>query len=272
VLPEVRDYWMPWEGVFHNITVMSFEKEYPGHARRLMSAIWGQGQMSFCKVAVLVDGDVSLKNPSQLLRTILEEVDLEKDLYVSEGILDVLDHSAPEPLFGGKLGVDATRRFPDEKERGPRSGPPTSLPDPSAIHEALREASPLVTGFHAPDLPVRNRPLLLRFAKDGTSTGRELAEKLLSHPGLTAFSLFVLCDDFIDLEDGSLVLWKAFNNIDPKRDIVRSGARAVFDATRKGPEDGHHRPWPDDIVMDPEVVERLKKRASELGIARWIRG
>ncbi len=108
--PEVRDFWMPWEGVFHNVVVLAIDKEYPGHARRIMSAVWGQGQMSFSKAVALVDGGVDLKNPHKVIETILNEVDLESDIYITEGILDVLDHSAPEPLFGAKIGIDATRR------------------------------------------------------------------------------------------------------------------------------------------------------------------
>lgn len=269
VLPEVRDFWMPWEGVFHNITVISIKKEYPGHARRVMSAVWGQGQMSFCKAAVLVDAEVDLRNPRQVLETVLNEVDLESDLFVTEGILDVLDHSAPEPLFGGKLGIDATRRHQEEQDR-PDALVRASLPPPATIEGAMQNISPLLKAFHVPALEVRNRLLLLNLQKDGDITGRKLGNAILSHPDLDAFSVFVLCDNSIDLKDGSLVLWKLFNNIDPKRDILRKDRRIVLDATRKGPEDGHHRPWPDDIVMDPVVVKTLKGRAQELGIESWM--
>jgi 4-hydroxy-3-polyprenylbenzoate decarboxylase len=81
----------------------------------------------------------------------------------------------------------------------------------------------------------------------------------------------VLYDDGIDLSDGSLVLWKVFNNVDPKRDIIRIRGRMLIDATRKGPEDDHQRPWPDDIVMSPEIVERVRRRANELGIQDLLR-
>ncbi|MFP5213189.1 MAG: UbiD family decarboxylase, partial [Acidobacteriota bacterium] len=265
VLPEIKDYWMPWEGVFHNIAVFSIEKEYPGHARRIMSAIWGQGQMSFCKMAVLVDRDVDLRDSRKVLETLLDEVDLETDIYITEGVLDVLDHSAPEPLFGGKLGIDATRRFPDEKERPARPAPP-ALPIASSIDAALKEVSDRFPGFHVPDMNVRNRLLLVNFMKDGTVSGKQLAESLLAHPTLAPFAIILLYDRDIDLKEGSLVLWKLFNNVEPKRDIVRAKGRILIDATRKGPEDGHVREWPDDIVMDESIVKRVEERAGELGI------
>jgi 4-hydroxy-3-polyprenylbenzoate decarboxylase len=264
-LPEIRDFWMPWEGVFHNITVVSIEKEYPGHARRVMSALWGQGQMSFCKVLVVMDAKVDLTRSQTVIETLLDEVDLESDLYVSEGVLDVLDHSAPEPLFGAKLGIDATRRLPNEKDR-PRLGEPLPLPSREHVDQALHEISPLLTASYAPPLNVRNRLLLINFRKDGTSSGADLAGRLLNHELLATFSILILYDASMDLRDASLVLWKVFNNVDPRRDIVKKEKRAVIDATKKGPEDGHLRPWPDDIVMDPAVVDRVERRAGELGI------
>jgi 4-hydroxy-3-polyprenylbenzoate decarboxylase len=265
VLPEIQDFWMPWEGVFHNITVVSMEKEYPGHARRVMSALWGQGQMSFCKALVSMDSEVDLNSPQKVLDTLLNEVDLESDLYVSEGVLDVLDHSAPDPLFGGKLGIDATRRLPGEKNRLSPEGP-LPIPSSALIDQSLQEISDLLVSFFIPPLHVKNMPLLLNFRKDGVVSGRSLADRLLSHEVLEPFSIIILYDASIDLKDASLLLWKLFNNVDPKRDLVRTGSRIVIDATRKGPEDGHHRPWPDDIVMDPAIVAGVARRAEELGI------
>ena len=248
------------------------EKEYPGHARRIMSALWGQGQMSFSKAVALVDHGVNLSSPREVLTTILNELDLESDVFITEGVLDVLDHSAPEPLFGAKIGLDATRRRTDEKERshaGARD-PGRPLPDDKAISRSIKGASRLLTSFHAPSLEVRNRVLLINFAKDAKTPGRTVSEKILSKPGLEAFSIFVLLDSAIDLHDYSLVLWKLFNNVDPARDIVRRNGRIAADATKKGPEDGHTRPWPDDIEMDPEIARRVQRRAKDLGIEGFI--
>jgi len=269
ILPEISDFWMPWEGVFHNATVIAIDKEYPGHARRVMSAIWSQGQMSFCKVAILVDTDMDLSRPREVFKTILNELDLEADLYIAEGILDVLDHSAPDALFGGKLGIDATRRVAGERDRT-EPATPVPIPEPAVVERAAKEVSPHLVASYAPAMEARNRLLVLNFKKNGKVAGRKLVNKLFKHPDLAAFSIFVLYDSNIDLKDGSLLLWKAFNNVDPKRDIVKTGGRILIDATKKGREDDHHRPWPDDIVMDQEIVERVKKRAKELGIEQFL--
>ncbi|MGC9966783.1 MAG: menaquinone biosynthesis decarboxylase [Syntrophobacteraceae bacterium] len=268
--PEVRDFWMPWEGVFHNIVVMAIDKEYPGHARRIMSAVWGQGQMSFSKAVVLVDGSVDLKDPPGVFETILNEVDIDSDIYITEGVLDVLDHSAPAPLFGAKIGIDATSRRPDEKQR--LKAPAGPIPAGGIIEKCIRDTSSLLTAFHCPALDTRNRLLLLNFAKNGRTPGRTLSEKLLRKRALKAFSILVLLDSGIDLRDYSLVLWKVFNNVDPKRDIVKQGSRMAVDATRKGTEDGHNRPWPDDIQMTPDVVGSVRERAKELGIEKFLSG
>ncbi len=266
--PEVRNFWMPWEGVFHNIVVMAIDKEYPGHARRIMSAVWGQGQMSFSKAVALVDSGVDLKNPRKVLETILDEVDVESDIYITEGVLDVLDHSAPDPLFGAKIGIDATSRRPDERQRlKPAAGP---IPAEEVIKKSLGNASGLITAFHSPPLDVRNSLLLVTFAKDGRTPGRTLSERLLRKRALKPFSILVLLDSGIDLRDYSLVLWKVFNNVDPKRDILRQAGRMAIDATKKSVEDGHTRPWPADIEMAPEVAASVRKRAKELGIEEFL--
>jgi 4-hydroxy-3-polyprenylbenzoate decarboxylase len=266
--PEARDCWMPWEGVFHNIVVMASEKEYPGHARRLMSAVWSQGQMSFTKAVALVDADVALHPPRKVLETILDEIDLESDIYLSQGILDVLDHSAPEPLFGSKIGIDATRRLPEEGPRAPR--PTIDVPGKEVIAKALAQASGLLGAFNLPSIVAKNRLLLINFNKDGKTSGKQISGELLKQAVLEPFSIFVLLDSKIDLRDYSLVLWKVFNNVDPARDILKDKGRIVIDATTKGVEDGHTRPWPNDIEMDTETVKRVEKRAKELGIEKFL--
>ncbi|MGQ9750507.1 menaquinone biosynthesis decarboxylase [Desulfosoma sp.] len=269
VLPEIKDYWLPWEGVFHNITVVALEKEYPGHARKVMSALWGQGQMSFCKALVMVDAHVDLHRPERVLETVLNTVDLERDLYVTEGVLDVLDHSAPEPLFGGKVGLDATARWASEPQRAQRPRP-ASWPADAQLLTSVRQISERFTGCRRVPLDVLNPVLLLNVIKDGTLSALSLAPALMDAESLKPFAVFVLYDQDIALQDGSMVLWKLFNNVDPLRDIFRKGPRILIDATKKGPEDGHLRPWPDDIAMDPEVVQRVRRRAQELGIAAYL--
>lgn len=269
VFPEIVDYWMPWEGVFHNITVVSINKAYPGHAHRIMQALWSQGQMSFCKCIVVVDGDLRVNDPKSIVTHLLNSVDFEKDLVITEGILDVLDHSAPQPLFGSKLGIDATKKMTYEPERKlPEIK--SRFPGESVIHSALIRINEGIKDFYFPRMNTLHNPLLLTVRKDSGLTCKRFIPALLEHPDLEYFSVFVLFDDHIDLQDSSLIFWKIFNNVDPRRDITVQHGRIVIDATKKGPQDGHSRPWPDEIVMSEEIKERVRRRASELGIEEFL--
>lgn len=113
-LPEVVDMHLPMEGVFHNCVLLSIKKSFPGHARKIMSSLWGMGQMMFAKFIIVVDEDVNVQNVSEVMWKVFNNVDPRRDTMIVDGPLEVLDHSAPLPLLGSKMGIDATRKFPEE--------------------------------------------------------------------------------------------------------------------------------------------------------------
>ncbi len=260
VLPEIRDYWMPWEGVFHNIVVVAIDKEYPAQAQRVMHALWGSGQMSFAKALVLVDDARLLNDGEALMAHLLDTLDLQADLSLATGVLDVLDHSAPQALYGAKIGIDATVRLAGEP---PRRRVAEAGRELIGLQERLRALDP---GF----LRIRTaltycaRPLILVAVDKGSRASRELTDRLA---GLGLGGVVVLFDGHIDLEDAGLLLWKVFNNVDPARDILIKEGSLIIDATRKGPADAHARPWPEDIVMSPFIRRRVDGRLVELGLA-----
>lgn len=110
VLPEVRDMHLPAAGAFHNLVIVSIRKEYPGHAQKVMSAIWGTGQIMFTKGVVVVDEDIDPHDLSEVLFRVTSNVDPKRDLMFVDGPLDVLDHSSDRFAFGSKVGIDATRK------------------------------------------------------------------------------------------------------------------------------------------------------------------
>ena len=114
VLPEVVDMWLPPEGIFHNLAILKIDKRYPGHARKVIHAVWGLGQLMFTKVVVVVDADCDIRNPAELVWRVGTHIDARRDLVVSDGPLDVLDFAGQAPSFGGKLGIDATRKMKEE--------------------------------------------------------------------------------------------------------------------------------------------------------------
>ena len=113
-LPEVRDMCMPAEGIFHNIMLVSIRKSYPGHARKVMSAIWGLGQAMFTKCIVVVDEDVDVQNIGEVAWRALNNIDPERDIQFTMGPIDSLDHASRLVNYGSKMGVDATRKWPGE--------------------------------------------------------------------------------------------------------------------------------------------------------------
>ncbi len=113
-LPEVRDMCMPAEGIFHNIMLVSIRKSYPGHARKVMNAIWGLGQAMFTKVIVVVDEDVDVQNVSEVAWRALNNIDPERDMQFTMGPIDSLDHASRLVNYGSKVGVDATKKWPGE--------------------------------------------------------------------------------------------------------------------------------------------------------------
>jgi 4-hydroxy-3-polyprenylbenzoate decarboxylase len=113
-LPEIVDMHLPMEGVFHNCVIVSIKKSFPGHARKVMNSLWGMGQMMFAKFIIVVDADVDAQNVSEVMWRVFNNVDPRRDTMIIDGPLDVLDHSAPLPLFGSKIGIDATRKIAGE--------------------------------------------------------------------------------------------------------------------------------------------------------------
>ncbi len=113
-LPELVDISFPLEGVFHGCVIVSINKRYPGHARKVMNALWGMGQMMYTKMIVVVDGHVRPSDYSTVAWKVFNNIDAARDLEFSRGPLDALDHASPLPHFGTRLGIDATKTLPEE--------------------------------------------------------------------------------------------------------------------------------------------------------------
>jgi 4-hydroxy-3-polyprenylbenzoate decarboxylase len=113
-IPEIVDYHMPAEGIFHNLVFVSIKKEYPGQAFKVMNGLWGQGLMSLAKVLVIVDHFIDVKNPQEVWWYALNNIDPERDVRFAIGPMDDLDHSARGPAFGSKMGLDGTKKWVEE--------------------------------------------------------------------------------------------------------------------------------------------------------------
>ncbi len=263
VQPEIKDYWLPWEGVFHNLAVVAIEKTYPRQAWKVMQALWGSGQMSFCKIIVVVDAAADFGDRGSILRLLSAVLDFSRDMNITEGILDVLDHAAPQACYGGKLGIDLTRPLAGEAPR--RSPPVVCRFDESLFWLRLREREPAFSGYRFLFGDALHPLLLLAVQKTQVRQFSGLARSFLSlepPPGTIA----IFFDAKEDLEDDSLLLWRLLNNCDPGRDLILEADRLLVDATRKGPEDGYCRQWPEDVAMTPEVMKIALEKAKKWGV------
>jgi len=114
-LPEIADINLPVEAVFHNLCIVSIKKRYPGHAKKVMFALWGMGQMMFAKTVIVLDDDVNVQDMGEVLWATTTRIDPARDIVIIDRApTDTLDHASPHPNLGSKMGIDATRKGPDE--------------------------------------------------------------------------------------------------------------------------------------------------------------
>jgi 4-hydroxy-3-polyprenylbenzoate decarboxylase len=113
-IPELVDICLPVEAVFHNLMIVSIRKSYPGHARKVMNAIWSLGQAMFTKCLVVVDEDCDVQDTSEVVLRVANNIDPERDIQFMLGPIDSLDHASRLPNYGSKMGIDATRKWKSE--------------------------------------------------------------------------------------------------------------------------------------------------------------
>ncbi|MFZ0305868.1 MAG: UbiD family decarboxylase [Terracidiphilus sp.] len=110
-IPELVDINLPVEAVFHNLMIVSIRKSYPGHARKVMNAIWSLGQAMFTKCIIVVDEDCDVQDMGEVVLRVANNIDPERDIQFTLGPVDSLDHASRLPNYGSKMGVDATRKW-----------------------------------------------------------------------------------------------------------------------------------------------------------------
>lgn len=267
IYPEIVDYSLPFEGVFHNCVIVSIKKRFPGHGKKVMNSLWGMGQMMYAKMIIVVDADINPHDTSAVAKQVFESLDMTKDLVFSQGPLDALDHASATDHYGYRLGVDATRKF--EVEGEPVKWEATKQPDlTNYLSTHLK-----VSSFDYPVSDVLQGCLIVSIKKETKDDVRQFMQELWSLEEMKYNKFLIIVDEEVDAKDTSKVAWKVFNNIDAMRDLVicevpseNFGHRLGIDATKKLAIDDHPREWPDDIVMSDEIKEKVTRRWSEYGI------
>ncbi len=246
--PDLIDYHMPENAGFHNLIVAKMKPLYKGHAKQFMHAFWGVGQMSFVKHAIFLDENApKLENYEALTTYILNRFS-PKSMFITEGILDALDHSSPEALVGGKLGIDATVAH--------RVEAPHLLGD-KELFSHVKELIPDAVGLEQFMRRTKNPITVISVEK--TKSAKEYFDALVSLSKNIRIVVFVDAKKN-DIENSYMLLWRVSNNIDALRDIYTSGLMIGVDGTNKNLLDNFDREWPDDVECTSSVVESLKNR------------
>jgi 4-hydroxy-3-polyprenylbenzoate decarboxylase len=247
--PDLIDYYMPENGVFHNLILAKIKTAYPGHAQQIMHAFWGVGQMSFVKHAIFVGEDApALTDHQAITEYILNRLDID-DLMISRGVVDALDHSSNKFGVGGKLGLDCTGEvvaknaidlLSDEQLLQKMQNINADIKD--AKHYCTETANPLCM-------------IKVQKNKKQDALFKEL-EPLYKH-----LNILIIVDDKNNyLDNPYMLIWRVVNNIDSNRDFYFEDHTLCIDATNKNALDGFKRRWPDDVSCTKSVLESLKRR------------
>ncbi len=275
VVPEVVNMHMPVEGVFHNITLTSIKKSYPGQALKVMSSLWGAGQMMFNKIMVVTDGEVNLTDYLSLAKVVSERVDPVHDIQLVRGPVDILDHSSSRYAYGSKIGIDATVKLPEEISQ---EGAGEQGTDGVGASREMLSRFPEISAMNDDLWQSGISLVILAVKKEKRQHLRNLANDLLVQGLLKQVKFILFVDDVLDINSLSQVVWISANNIDPLRDCFyidrEPGVKfktLFLDGTRKtGTYDDFQRDWPNVIVMDDEVIRTIDHKWNQLGLGPFI--
>lgn len=242
-VPDLLDYNMPENGVFHNLILAKIDAKYPAHAQQIMHAFWGVGQMSFVKHAIFVDKNApSLKDYDALIPYILNRFDTEKIL-ISEGICDQLDHASPNACFGGKAGLDACKETQVEE---------LEILEDKKLLELFKTKVELL---NLKQFYKESKSPIVCILLDKKEKIEQSFNKLLEFK--KHFRILVFLDTENKLENPYMLVWRVVNNIDAKRDIFIKEERLGVDASAKDEAEGYLRTWPKQTDCTKSVIEDL---------------
>ncbi|EAJ6940941.1 menaquinone biosynthesis decarboxylase [Campylobacter jejuni] len=242
-VPDLIDYNMPENGVFHNLILAKIDAKYPAHAQQIMHAFWGVGQMSFVKHTIFVDKNApSLKDYDALIPYMLDRFNTKKIL-ISEGICDQLDHASPNSCFGGKAGLDACEEIQVEE---------LEILEDEKLLELFKTKVELL---NLKQFYKESKSPIVCILLDKKEKIEQSFDKLLEFK--KHFRILVFLDAKNKLENSYMLVWRVVNNIDAKRDIFIKEERLGVDASAKGEAEGYLRAWPKQTDCTKSVIEDL---------------
>lgn len=280
LVPEIVDMDMPVEGVFHNLVISQIKKDYAGQGQKVMNAMWGAGQMMFNKILVIADEGVKIQDYESLAKYVFKNLNVVTDVTYSNGPMDVLDHSCSKLGFGGKMCIDGTRKFDEERDDT------YDLPVDSdqwavgnIIQKQFAEVKAVNTSLLEKDIPC----IVISVEKNRKGHVRELHHQICQDiDAMEGIKMVLYVEHTVDANDLPVSLWRFCNNLDPKRDHIlfqdeshtdpdKTFACLGLDGTMKTKAfDNFHRDWPNIIVADDATIESVDKKWVKLEIGEFI--
>jgi len=257
IAPEICDMFMPSEGGFHNLAIVSIKNSYPGQAIKVMNALWGAGQMMFVKNIVIVDENVNVHHSDDVMMALLKNVKFPDDFHFMYGPLDVLDHANTSPSYGKKMGIDATQNRNQKIQ---------------SYELDYDDAGVIFSDVFSSEL--MSSVVIAYVDKEIISSVGELHRQIFSREGTTV-PLILYLDKTCEHLNLSEILWMFLANFDPANDIYIVGkdtiTHAGFDGTMKKPgEKGIHQYRPNIIVMDEQTIRDIDSKWKNLNIGNFI--
>ena len=246
LVPDIVDYHLPLPGCFHNMAVIGIHKHWPLQARRVMQAIWGAGQMAWTKCVVVVDAErVNVHDEEAVLREVFTHAHFGRDVVLTHGPLDILDHAATHLGAGGKMGIDATA-FMDGEQAGTTCDKAPASVDIETIRQAVSHLSADVPQWGC------GRCIVLQVSDERAGRGRSALGELATVLGAFDGLAIALGPD-VDITDRDQVWFHLLANVDPMGDQVQVHAGIGLDATPKRAIDALPsrpvRAWPEALPV-----------------------
>jgi len=276
MVPEIMDMVLPVEGVFHNLVIVKIKKDYPGQALKVMNSLWGAGQMMFTKMMVVVDGDVNIHNNLDVAKYISENTDPSTDFMFTQGPSDVLDHSCSRMAFGGKMGLDATKKLPEEI---PFAQQPQQINSSSINASSIKSIFPEITEINDSLLSIGISLVFVAVQKNRKNHVKELSEKIFKQESFKNVKMVIFLEHTLEVSDIADAVWRFSNNVDPRRDNFIYSAtdlnevnHIAFDGTRKTKEfDGFDRDWPNILASEEATIKRVDEIWDKLGLGPFLK-
>ena len=252
MLPEMLDMALPYAGVAHNLTIVKIDKTYRGQAQKVMSSLWGAGQMMFNKTLIVADKNVDINNYTELAQTISQNVNPATDIFFSSGPSDVLDHAVQEFAYGSKMCIDLTNK----KETN------SNYANLNIDKQAIINSHSDINDVNL-SLLENNISVIVISIKPGFNF-ENISSELYKITNFNNIKFVFFVDDIADANNLFTTTWLAGNNIDPVRDTIIKkcdNISSIFiDATSKYAQNSFKREWPNPVTMDLETIKLVDEK------------